>query len=81
MSKVVDFKNDSGLDFRDISVELWREYTFDNEQTVRIEQPLKLYVSGNGHRILDSAGVSHYVPLGWIHLKWRSKDGEPQFVL
>lgn len=80
MSRVVDFKNDSGLEFTDISTELWREYTFDKDQKVRIEHPLKLYVSDNGHRILDGSGVSHYVPFGWVHLKWQSKDGEPQFV-
>ena len=81
MSQVVDFRNDSGLDFKDISSEQWREYMFADGQVVRIEMPLKLYVSDNGHRILDAEGVSHYVPLGWIHLKWRAKDGEPHFVL
>lgn len=59
----------------------WREYTFDEGQSVRIDKPLKLYISDNGHRILDADGVSHYVPLGWIHLKWQAKDGQPHFVL
>lgn len=81
MSQVVEFRNDSGLDFKDISSEQWREYTFADGQAVRIEKPLKLYVSDNGHRILDAEGVSHYVPLNWIHLKWQAKDGEPHFVL
>lgn len=81
MSQLVEFRNDSGLEFKDISSEQWREYTFDNGQTVRIDKPLKLYVSDNGHRILDAEGVSHYVPLGWVHLKWLAKDGEPHFVL
>ena len=81
MAQVVDFKNDSGLEFKDISTELWREYAFEKGQVVRIEKPLKLYVSDNGHRLLDSGGVSHYVPFGWIHLRWQAKEGEPQFVL
>ncbi len=81
MSQAVEFRNESGLDFKDISTEQWREYTFVGGQSVRIEKPLKLYVSDNGHRILDAGGVSHYVPLGWIHLKWQAKDNEPQFVL
>ncbi len=81
MAQVVEFRNESGLDFRDISSEQWREYTFGEGQTVRIDKPLQLYVSDNGHRILDAEGVSHYVPLGWIHLKWQAKDGKPHFVL
>lgn len=81
MSQVVEFRNDSGLDFKDITSELWREYTFGDGQTVRINEPLRLYVSDNGHRVLDGEGVSHYVPFGWIHLKWQAKDGYPHFVL
>ena len=81
MSQVVEFRNESGLDFKDISSERWREYTFADGQAVRIDNPLRLYVSDNGHRILDAEGVSHYVPLGWIHLKWQAKEGEPHFVL
>lgn len=81
MSQIVEFRNDSDLEFEDISSEQWREYTFVGGQTVRIDKPLKLYVSENGHRILDSCGVSHYVPLSWIHLKWKAKDGQPHFVL
>jgi hypothetical protein len=80
VSKVVEFRNTSGLDFKDISSEQWREYTFPEGQAVRVVKPLKLYVSDNGHRILDAEGVSHYVPFGWIHLKWLAKDGEPHFV-
>lgn len=81
MPQVIELRNESGLDFADISSERWREYTFSENQSIRIEKPLKLYVSDNGHRILDAAGVSHYIPLNWIHLKWKAKDGEPHFVL
>ena len=81
MSLVLEFRNGSGLDFKDISSEQWREYTFDEGQTIRIDKPIRLYVSDNGHRILDAEGVSHYVPLRWVHLKWQAKDGEPHFVL
>jgi hypothetical protein len=81
MTQVVEFRNDSSLEFKDISSEEWREYAFSDGQSVHIDHPLKLYVSDNGHRILDAEGISHYVPLKWIHLKWKSKNGEPQFVL
>jgi len=81
LAQVPDFKNASDLDFTDISSELWREYRFLNDATVRIEEPLKLNVSASGgHRIFDAAGVSHYIPTGWIHLMWMTKDGSPNFV-
>lgn len=69
----------SGLNFKRICTEAWREYTFAGGEVVRIEEPLELHVSANGHRILDGDGVSHYVPLTWVHLKWKVKDGEPSF--
>ena len=76
-----DFRNASDLEFTDISSEQWREYRFLGEETVRIEAPLRLNVSASGgHRIFDAEGVSHYIPAGWIHLMWMSKDGQPNFV-
>ncbi|MEG3178728.1 hypothetical protein C8J44_3645 [Sphingomonas sp. PP-CE-3A-406] len=76
-----EFNNASGLEFTDISSEQWREYQFLNGQAIRINSPLKLNVSASGgHRIFDAEGISHYVPAGWIHLKWTVKDGAPNFV-
>lgn len=75
------FDNQTDLTFEDISSEAWREYTFDNGATLRVDQPLKLHVSDDGHRIYDVDGVSHYVPMKWIHLRWKAKDGSPNFVL
>lgn len=76
-----EFKNATDLEFTDISSEQWREYHFIGGEIVRIEGPLRLNVSeSRGHRIFDAAGVSHYIPAGWIHLKWKGKDGAPNFV-
>jgi len=76
-----DFKNATDLKFTDISSEEWREYRFLGGEVVRIDRPLMLNVSeSNGHRIFDALGVSHYVPPTWIHLRWKVKDGEPNFV-
>lgn len=78
---MTDFINKSGLDFVDISSEEWREYNFGNGNVVKIDGPLKLNVSKTGgHRLFDNDGVSHYVPSGWKHLKWKSKGGQPNFV-
>lgn len=75
-----EFKNESGLEFADISSELWQRYTFPGGDTVYLREPLWLHVSENGHRIFTANGESHYVPLGWIHLQWRALDGRPNFV-
>jgi len=75
----VSFNNGTSLEFADISSELYREYTFPSG-SVRIDSPLKLNVSKNGHRVFDANGTSHYIPQGWIHLKWEVKDGQPNFV-
>jgi len=73
------FNNGTELMFTDISSERYREYVFPTS-SVRIDNPLKLNVSKNGHRVFDSSGTSHYIPQGWIHLKWEVKLGQPNFV-
>jgi hypothetical protein len=79
---MTEFKNESKEKFVDISSEMYREYIFPNStQTVKIDLPLKLSVSSaGGHRIFDASGESHYIPKGWIHLKWRAKEDHPHFV-
>lgn len=75
------FKNESYLEFIDISSEEYRIYEFNNGKTVMISEPLKLNIAkSGGHRIYDNSGVSHYIPQGWCHLSWRSKSGQPNFV-
>lgn len=76
----MEFRNESGLEFTDISSEQWRKYTFSDGAIVHIKSPMMLHVSENGHRIFDAEGRSHYVPMGWIHLQWLVKDGQPHFV-
>lgn len=72
--------NKTDRQFTDISSEEYREYEFGNS-VVRIEQPQFLNVSDSGgHRVLDGAGISHYIPDGWIHLQWKAKSGSPHFV-
>ncbi len=69
------------MDFKDISTELYREYRFPIGGIVKINSPKELNVSASGgHRIVDFFGNSHYIPPGWIHLKWESKEGSPKFV-
>ena len=76
----MEFRNESDLEFTDISSEQWRRYTFPSGFVVFIEDPVKLHVSAHGHRIFDLLGRSQYVPLTWVHLEWLAKEGEPHFV-
>jgi hypothetical protein len=72
--------NKTKFKFKDISTEEYRIYDF-GDNIVRIDEPTHLSVSDSGgHRIFDAYGVSHYVPTGWLHLKWKAKKGEANFV-
>ena len=81
MATAEAFRNESGLEFVDISSEEWREYTFSDGEKIVIKHPIRLHVSDSGHRIFDASGISHFVPMTWKHLRWKAKDGEPHFVL
>lgn len=77
---MIDFINKSDLQFKDISAEEYREYTFSNEAKVKIEKPLLINISDSGgHRLFTESGESHYIPAGWIQLKWVAKPGEAHF--
>lgn len=52
-----------------------RTYVFPFGDTVVIEEPRMLVISENGHRIFDATGISHYIPMGWIHLFWENIPG------
>lgn len=69
------------VEWTDISVEQWREYRFPGGDTIRINLPKKLNVStSGGHRIEDSQGYGHYIPKGWIYLRWDPHPNQPTFV-
>ena len=74
------FKNSSNNVFVNIGSEVSRTYLFPGGDEVTINDPLFLSVSAGGHRLFDADGNSHYVPKGWIHLKWKARDGQPNFV-
>jgi len=76
----MQFVNDSTNKFIDISSEEFRVYRFPGGDEVKIDGPLQLSISTGGHRLFDAEGVSHYIPKGWLHLKWKAKNGQPHFV-
>lgn len=60
-------------------LEAWREYDFGHGRKYRIEQPVRLHVKrkpeGDSHRVIDAAGIRHYIPVGWIAMSFAGKWG------
>lgn len=69
------------LDWKDISDEKRRTYTFPGGHTVTVHSPNKLAVkskpNGDSHRIADVFGNGYYIPSGWLMISWQVKDGKP----
>lgn len=73
--------NNESLKFDNLQDELYRVYEFQTGAKIEITNPVALNVSkSGGHRVLDAAGLSHYIPAGWHHLYWKVKDGQPAFA-
>lgn len=76
-----DITTNPDLTFLPLEDEQYRVYEFTGGDQIRINAPVALHVSkSGGHRILDSMGISHYIPAGWIHLFWVVVDGQPHFA-
>lgn len=80
-----DIKNESGLEFTDISSEKFRKYIFMSTDGTLVSneypEPIGLNVSkSGGHRLILSSGVCAYIKPEWIAIHWKAKDGEPHFV-
>jgi len=77
----MELRNESGLEFTDISSERYRTYKYPDGETITIKEPTHLHVSkSGGHRILNKAERSHYIQPGWRHLWWEVFDNKPHFV-
>jgi hypothetical protein len=77
------FTDNPELQFRDISAEYWRAYYFPDGSFVTIDDPVALSLNcegaypawgGGSHRVIDNLGVAHYIPRGWIELKWQNRE-------
>lgn len=83
MTKKVDSKVNKELNWKDISEELWREYHFPYKNDlyiIRIEEPLAVVISDNGHRIYNRKGVSYYIPKVYIAILWAGyEEGVAQY--
>ncbi len=80
------FLHSDQYDWKDISAEAWREYTFPGGSIYRIERPEQLAVkttpdNGDSHRIVCADGVCHYIPRGWIGIRWIGHGGKATYTL
>ena len=78
---MIAIRNESDHIFQTIIGEV-RTYHFPGDEEYVITQPRHLNVSkSGGHRIVDSSGVGHYVPAGWLAISWTVADTEPHFSI
>lgn len=89
----IELRNETELEFVDISSEIERTYHFpllfnheahknkEGHLWLTIHEPQWLSVSkSGGHRILTKSGNCYYIPPIWYFLQWKSKEGSPHFV-
>ena len=79
----VDFKDALHREWTDISAELYRTYIFPDGTSLRIENPLRLFVSDSGgHRVFsgNDGGKCFYVRPSWAAIEWKVRAGKPHFV-
>jgi hypothetical protein len=76
----MDLRNQTELEFMDISSEELRTYVFpENEVTVIGPHWLAVSASG-GHRLLDDRGICWYIPPKWLAIRWKVREDQPHFV-
>lgn len=68
------------IEFKSIEDEQFREYVFPGGEVVRVYGIALNVSSSGGHRIKGSDGFAHYIPSGWIHLRWMPKNENEMFA-
>jgi len=67
------------FDWRDISHEEYREYVFPGGEVVRVSGTRQHITKSGAHKIDGVDGLGHYIPAGWVHLRWKEKPGYERF--
>lgn len=77
----MELRNETDIEFTDISSEQWREILYSNGNIDCIESPLYLGVSSSTLRIVDAEGNSWIIYKDKIdRIKFQVKDGAPHFI-
>lgn len=83
-AKVGTADQDAG--WNDISGEAYRVYVFPNGE-YRVDNPRQVKIKrkpeGDSHRVIsrdeNNVPTSHYVPAGWLGIRWEGIDGAKEF--
>lgn len=81
----VEFVVGADLEFKDVTDEYSRTFTFPGGDRVVIPSPAfimtkappKGTVGGGSLRVIGLNGVVTYIPYGWISLSWVTRAGRP----
>lgn len=65
--------------WKDISSESYREYVFPNG-IIKIDNPMFLAVSSSGGHRIAAEYQQHYIPTGWIEVRWETHKEYPHWV-
>ena len=74
--KFKDIKNESNRKFKSIEKEVWRDYTYSNNNILKVDDPIALSISGSGHYVIDIDGVVNFFPNNFNRLRWKNKENE-----
>jgi|SRR6185312_5078226 len=82
---IVSFDVLESLDFKPLTDEEWRVFTFPGGHTVRVDSPAFVafkpaspgVIGGGSQRIITLGGTVTYVPEGWLSLQWKCRKGYP----
>jgi len=59
-------------------VEKYREYVYTDGYSYRVTSPVTVFLPTSGpkqqsHRVVDTEGVTHYIPADWRAIRWVGK--------
>ena len=84
------YSTNPDLNFLDVRMETYRVYVFpppiegmsnveyyiEEPEAVAFKGPVNTWTAGGSHRVVDKSGISHYVPAGWIGIRWGKAEGK-----
>ena len=73
MGEITETRFPLGED-QDMSTMLFLYYRYPDRDNIKVMYPTTLTASDDGHKIVDSQGVEHFAPNGFIHLKLKPRD-------
>lgn len=65
----------------DIQSEEYRVYIYRDGSSLRIDNPIELFITESGsHRIIAEDGLTYRPTPGFYGIAWKAREGEPAFI-